>query len=179
MRMEKNEFVARFIARVKDQKDILGDIEEKVSNSDLIAITLNEMKDEYHMFITGFSASVKTHAFEELKWILKKRLFCKCQNPCIWRAKRNPEEKCYKICECQNPCIWRAKRNPEEECYRIWHHKVTILLRWQRRSHTKGKNDMDRKALAFFRRYHLEVCLWVTMVTNMTLNVFIVGKLVI
>ena len=52
MRMEENESAARFIARVKDLKDRLGDIEEKVFNSDLVTITLNGMKDEYQMFIT-------------------------------------------------------------------------------------------------------------------------------
>eukprot|EP00253_Pinus_taeda_P029840 PITA_29840 len=70
MRMEENESVARFIAQVKDQKDNLGDIGEKVSNSDLITITLNEMMDEYQMFITSVSARKETPAFEELTGIL-------------------------------------------------------------------------------------------------------------
>lgn len=47
MRMEENESVVGFIAWVKDLKDRLGDIEEKVSDFDLVTITLNGMTDEY------------------------------------------------------------------------------------------------------------------------------------
>ena len=66
MRMEENESVAGFIARVKDLKNRLGDIGEKVSDSDLVTITLNGMKDEYQMFITGLVAKDKAPAFEKL-----------------------------------------------------------------------------------------------------------------
>ena len=66
MRMEENESVVEFIARVKDLKDILGDIGEMVSDFDLVTITLNRMTDEYHMFITGMYAWDKSPAFEEL-----------------------------------------------------------------------------------------------------------------
>ena len=70
MRMEENESAAGFIARVKDLKDRLGDIGEKVSNSDLVTITLNGMKDEYQMFIIGLAARDKAPTFEELTGIL-------------------------------------------------------------------------------------------------------------
>jgi len=70
MKMEENESTAGFIARVKDLKDRLGDIGEKVSDSDLVTITLNGMTDEYQMFITGLAAREKAPTFEELTGIL-------------------------------------------------------------------------------------------------------------
>ena len=70
MKMEENESAAGFIARVKDLKDRLGDIGEKVSDSDLVTITLNGMTDEYQMFITGLAAREKAPTFEELTGIL-------------------------------------------------------------------------------------------------------------
>jgi len=70
LKMEENESAAGFIARVKDLKDRLGDIGEKVSDSDLVMITLNGITDEYQMFITGLSAREKAPSFEELTRIL-------------------------------------------------------------------------------------------------------------
>lgn len=70
MRMEETESAAGFIVRVKDLKDRLGDIREKVSQSDLVTITLNGMKDEYQMFIIGLAAREKPPTFEELTVIL-------------------------------------------------------------------------------------------------------------
>jgi len=57
--MEENESVAGFIARVKDTSDKLGAIGEKVSDSDLVMLTLNRMTDEYQTFIIGLSAREK------------------------------------------------------------------------------------------------------------------------
>ena len=68
--MEENEFATGFISRVKDLKDRLGDIIEKVSDSDLVMITLNGMTDEYQVFISRLSAREKAPAFEELTGIL-------------------------------------------------------------------------------------------------------------
>ena len=47
LKMEENESAPRFITRVKELKDKLGDIGEKVSDSDLVMITLNGITDEY------------------------------------------------------------------------------------------------------------------------------------
>jgi len=70
MKMEDNEPIAGFIARVKDLKDRLRDIKEKVSNSDLVTITLNGMTYDYQTFITRLSAREKAPSFEELTGIL-------------------------------------------------------------------------------------------------------------
>lgn len=70
LKMEENESATRFIARVKDLKDRLGDIREKVSDLDLVMITLNGMTNEYQVFISGLSAREKAPAFEELTGIL-------------------------------------------------------------------------------------------------------------
>ena len=69
MGMEDTESDVGLIPRVKYLKDRLGDIGEKVSDSDLVTITLNRMMDEYQMFITGFSAWDYAPAFEELTGI--------------------------------------------------------------------------------------------------------------
>lgn len=53
LKMEENESVAGLMARVKDTSDKLGDIGEKLSDSDLVTLTLNRMTDEYQMFTTG------------------------------------------------------------------------------------------------------------------------------
>jgi len=64
--MDENESVARFMARVKDLSDKLGAIGEKVSDSDLVTLTLNRMTDEYQTFISGLSAREKAPSFDEL-----------------------------------------------------------------------------------------------------------------
>lgn len=56
IKMEENENVTNFISRIKDLKDKLGDIGEKVSPTDLVTVTLNGMLEDYQMFITGIAA---------------------------------------------------------------------------------------------------------------------------
>lgn len=68
--MNKNESVARFIARVKDLSNKLGAIGEKVSDSDLITLTLNRMTDEYQTFISGLLAREKAPSFDEMTAIV-------------------------------------------------------------------------------------------------------------
>jgi hypothetical protein len=48
----------------------LGDIGEKVSNTDLDTISLNGMLEDYKMFITGLAARENAPTFEELTGIL-------------------------------------------------------------------------------------------------------------
>ena len=70
LRMGENESVGGFMARVKDLKDQLGAIGEKVSDSDLVTLTLNKMADEYQTFISVLSAREKAPLFDELTVIL-------------------------------------------------------------------------------------------------------------
>ena len=70
IRMEENESVTDFISRIKDLKDKLGDIGEKVSPTDLVTVTLNGMLENYQMFITGIAAHEKAPTFEEFTGIL-------------------------------------------------------------------------------------------------------------
>lgn len=70
LKMEENESVAGFMARVKDLSDKLGAIGEKVSDSDLVTLTLNRMTDEYQMFITGLLVRKKAPSFDDLTEIL-------------------------------------------------------------------------------------------------------------
>jgi hypothetical protein len=46
-------------------KDKLGDIGEKVSNIDLVTISLNGMLEYYQMFITCLKARDKAHALKQ------------------------------------------------------------------------------------------------------------------
>ena len=66
MKMDESETAAEFVARGKDVKDALGDIGEKVNDSDVVTITLVGMRDEYLTFITGLAARERAPTFEEL-----------------------------------------------------------------------------------------------------------------
>lgn len=64
LKMDENESVCGFMERVKDLKDKLGSIREKVSNSDLVTLTLNRMTDAYQTFISGLSMREKGPSFD-------------------------------------------------------------------------------------------------------------------
>lgn len=70
IRMEKNESVVAFISWIKELRDKLSDIGEKVSNTDLVTVTLNGMREDYQFFITGLAVRKKSPTFEELIGIL-------------------------------------------------------------------------------------------------------------
>jgi len=94
VKMESNESVCTFISRIKDLKDKLGDIGEKVPNTDLVTLTLNGMPEEYQMFITGIAARATAPTFEELTGILiqeeERRSNLKPQNQdlALWSKKK-------------------------------------------------------------------------------------------
>jgi hypothetical protein len=46
IKMGENENISNFLSRIKDLKDKLGDIGEKISSTDLVTVTLNGMLDE-------------------------------------------------------------------------------------------------------------------------------------
>jgi hypothetical protein len=70
LKMEANENISNFISRVKDLSDKLGDIGEKVSNTDLVTITLNGLVQDYQIFVSSLSAREKPPTFDELTGIL-------------------------------------------------------------------------------------------------------------
>ena len=84
IKMDINESINTFLGRIKDMKDKLGDIGERVSNTDLVTISLNGMLEDYQMFITGLATREKTRTFEELEGILlqeeERRMNLKSQN---------------------------------------------------------------------------------------------------
>ena len=96
IKMDANESVSSFLGRLKEVKDKLGDIGEKVSSTDLVTITLNGMLEDYHMFITGLAAREKPPTFEELTGILlqeeERRGNFKPQDSglALWSNKRSP-----------------------------------------------------------------------------------------
>jgi hypothetical protein len=99
IKIDINETVSIFTRRIKDMKDKLGDIGEKVSNTDIVTIALNEMLEDYQMFITNLAAREKDHTFEELTGILlqeeERRANLKPQNSdlALWTKKRFPKGK--------------------------------------------------------------------------------------
>ena len=70
MKMDKSKTPVAFITQIKNVKDGLGDIGEKVSDSDLITITMNKMTGEFQMFITRLVVREKAPTFEDLAGIL-------------------------------------------------------------------------------------------------------------
>jgi len=68
--MEENESINDLISRVKDVKDKLGNIGETISSTDLVTITLNDMLEEYHMFIMELASREKAPSFEDLVGII-------------------------------------------------------------------------------------------------------------
>jgi hypothetical protein len=69
IKMDGNESISSFLGRIKKVKDKLVNIEETVSNTDLVTITLNGMLEDYQMFIIGLVAREKPPTFEELTCI--------------------------------------------------------------------------------------------------------------
>ena len=51
LKMEENETIAAFIARIKYLKNNLADIGDTVADTDLVTITMNSVTDDYQMFI--------------------------------------------------------------------------------------------------------------------------------
>jgi len=70
LKMEGNETVVSFIARIKDLKKKLVDIVDIVGDTDLVTITMNGVTGDYQMFIIGINVREKILKFEELKRIL-------------------------------------------------------------------------------------------------------------
>ena len=70
MKMEENETISSFLARIKDMKTKLSDISHTMDDTDLVIITMNGVTDDYQMFITGINAREKIPHFEELTGIL-------------------------------------------------------------------------------------------------------------
>ena len=68
--MEANEGVRKFISRIKELSDKLGDIGEVVENSDLVTVTLKGLVPDYKVFISALAAREKPPNFEELREIL-------------------------------------------------------------------------------------------------------------
>lgn len=71
MRMDERESATAFVARIKDVKDGLGAIGVAVADEDLVAITMNGMRDDFQTFITGVSAREKAPSFDDLTTILQ------------------------------------------------------------------------------------------------------------
>ena len=70
IKMEANEGVSKFISRIKELSDKLGDIGEVVESFDLVTATLKGLVPDYKVFISALAAREKPPKSEELTWIL-------------------------------------------------------------------------------------------------------------
>lgn len=70
MKMEENEMIASFMARIKDLKTKVSNIGHTMDDTDLVTVTMNGVTDDYQMFITWINAKEKIPHFEELTGIL-------------------------------------------------------------------------------------------------------------
>eukprot|EP00253_Pinus_taeda_P029672 PITA_29672 len=70
IKMEANASISNFISCVKELRDKLGDIGGKVSNTNLVTITLNGLVQHYQNFVSSLSTIEKPHIFYELIGIL-------------------------------------------------------------------------------------------------------------
>ena len=66
MKLEENETIASFVARIKDLKNRLSDIGHTIDDTDLVTITMNGVTNDYQIFITRMNAREKIPKFEEL-----------------------------------------------------------------------------------------------------------------
>lgn len=66
LKMEENETIASFITRIKDLKNKLADMDHTIEYTDLVTITMNDVTDDYQMFITGINGREKIPKIQEL-----------------------------------------------------------------------------------------------------------------
>ena len=70
MKMEAHENITTYVSRIKDLCDQLSAIGDKVSNSDMVTITLKGLIRNYHVFISILGGRAKPPTFNELTGIL-------------------------------------------------------------------------------------------------------------
>ena len=70
MKMEAHENISTYVSRIKDLCDQLSAIGDKVSNFDLVTITLKGLIRDYHVFISSLGGRAKPPTFYELTGIL-------------------------------------------------------------------------------------------------------------
>ena len=70
MKMEAHENIATYGSRIKDLCDQLTAIADKVSNYDMVTITLKGLMRDYHAFISSLGGREKAPTFNELTRIL-------------------------------------------------------------------------------------------------------------
>jgi hypothetical protein len=62
--MDGNESTSSVLGAIKELKEKIGNIGETVSITNLVTITLNDIIEDYYMFITGLIARKKPPTFE-------------------------------------------------------------------------------------------------------------------
>ena len=67
IKMEANEGVRKFISRIKEVSDKLGDIGEVVESYDLLTVTLKGLLPYYKVFISALAAREKPQILKKLQ----------------------------------------------------------------------------------------------------------------
>ena len=70
MKMEANENIVTYVSGIKDLCDQWNAIGDKVSNIDMVTITLNGLIRDYQYFVSSLGGRSKLPTFNELTWIL-------------------------------------------------------------------------------------------------------------
>ena len=70
LKMDQHESIRKFISRVEYLSEKLVDIGKKISNIDLVTITLKYLVPDYQTFISSLSARENPPTFDELKGII-------------------------------------------------------------------------------------------------------------
>ena len=70
MKMEANENIVTYVSRIKDLCDQLNAIGDKVSNTDMVTITLKGLIRDYQYFVSSLGGRSKPPTFIELTRIL-------------------------------------------------------------------------------------------------------------
>ena len=70
MKMEAHEYITTYVSRIKYLCDQLSAIGDKISNSDMVTITLKGLIRNYHVFISSLGGRAKPPTFIELTGIL-------------------------------------------------------------------------------------------------------------
>ena len=66
MKMEANENIVTYVSRIKDLCDKLNAINDKVSNTDMVTITLKGLIRDYQCFVSSLGGRTTPPTFIEL-----------------------------------------------------------------------------------------------------------------
>ena len=73
IKMDANETMNKYLSRIKDFRDNMGDVGEELFSTDLVSITLKGLFPNYKVFISALAARQTPPTFTELGGYKKKK----------------------------------------------------------------------------------------------------------